>query len=49
VPELRGLRGNEIHDPSSVPALARATLDYPEPIVDRAGTRERVLAAFGTL
>ncbi len=49
VPELRALRGDEIHDPSKIPPLVRAALDYPEPIVDRARTRERVLAAFGGL
>lgn len=49
VPELAGLEGGEdgaIHDPSELPELARGRIEYPEPIVDRAKVRERVLAAF---
>ncbi|MBX3407991.1 MAG: deoxyribodipyrimidine photo-lyase [Phycisphaeraceae bacterium] len=49
VPELAALEGGEdgaIHDPSELPELARAGIDYPRPIVDRARVRERVLAAF---
>lgn len=49
VPELRGLEGGKdgpIHDPSELPELARAGLDYPGPIVDRATVKDRVLRAF---
>ncbi len=51
VPELAGLDGGDdgqgpIHDPSSLPALLRSRLDYPEPLVDRAAVKDRVLAAF---
>lgn len=46
VPELRTLDDEAIHDPSALPALARGAIDYPEPIVDRATVRDRVLAAF---
>lgn len=49
VPELRGLDGEAIHDPGALPPLARARLDYPEPLVDRALVRDRVLAAFGAI
>lgn len=51
VPELADLDGGEdgdgpIHDPSDLPALLRGQIDYPDPIVDRAAVRDRVLAAF---
>lgn len=46
VPELASLSGEAIHDPSQLPPLARQRIDYPEPIVDHAKARERVLAAF---
>jgi deoxyribodipyrimidine photo-lyase len=46
VPELRGVQGEAIHDPSQLPALLRGKLDYPPPIVDHAAARERVLNAF---
>jgi deoxyribodipyrimidine photo-lyase len=54
VPELADLHGGEdgggeIHDPSDLPALLRTQLDYPEPIVDRATVRDRVLSAFKAL
>lgn len=52
LPELAGLDGGEdgpIHDPASLPALLRPKLDYPEPIVDRSASRERVLRAFKEL
>lgn len=49
VPELRSLSDEHIHDPSMLPALRRHRLDYPEPIVDRATTRDRVVAAFRAL
>lgn len=49
VPELAKLEGGEdgpIHEPSAMPALSRSTIDYPEPIVDHAKARDRVLKAF---
>lgn len=49
IPELRGLSNDEIHDPSDLPDLARARLDYPAPIVDHAKARDRVLKAFSAL
>lgn len=52
VPELKDLEGGEdgaIHDPSTVPALLRGTLAYPEPMVERAGVAERVTKAFQEL
>lgn len=52
VPELADLEGGEkgpIHDPSELPPLARARLEYPEPIIDRTRTKDRVLKAFESL
>jgi len=52
VPELAGLEGGEdapIHDPADLSPTARAQLDYPEPIVDRASVRARVMGAFKAL
>lgn len=46
LPELRELDAESIHDPATLPALQRARLDYPVPIVDRATVKDRVLAAF---
>lgn len=46
VPELAGLEADEIHDPS--PATRRER-GYPEPIVDHAEARNRVIAAFKAL
>lgn len=46
VPELRGLDGESIHDPGTLPPLARAKLDYPEVAVDHAKARERVMREF---
>jgi deoxyribodipyrimidine photo-lyase len=53
VPELRDLVGaagkGPIHDPSDLPPLARAQLDNPTPIIDRAKVKARVLEAFGAI
>ncbi len=57
VPELADLEGGEdgegeggaIHDPSDLPVLLRTGLDYPEPLVDRASVKDRVLQAFQSL
>jgi deoxyribodipyrimidine photo-lyase len=46
VPELAGVQGEAIHDPSRLPGLLRGKLDYPEPLVDRTKTKDRVIAAF---
>ncbi len=46
LPELASLSSDDIHDPSQLPPLARARLDYPEPIADHAAARDRVMAAF---
>jgi len=43
VPELAGLTGNAIHQPSEAEARSAG---YAAPIADRAQSRERVLAAF---
>ena len=43
VPELRGLTGKALHQPWQAPMLAP---DYPPPLVDHHGVRERVTAAF---
>lgn len=48
-PELAGLSNEEIHNPAGLPGLARAKLAYPEPIVDRSKTKDRVMKAFGAL
>ncbi len=49
VPELRTLEGPAIHDPTQLPPLARARLDYPDPLVDRVKARERAIQAFKQL
>ncbi|MFN7431079.1 MAG: FAD-binding domain-containing protein, partial [bacterium] len=46
VPELRGVPAEFIHEPQSAPMQVLAKLDYPAPIIDRAESKERVLAAF---
>jgi deoxyribodipyrimidine photo-lyase len=49
VPELAGVRGKAIHDPGRLDRAERNRLDYPEPMVDHAGARDRVLEAFKSL
>ncbi|MCG8405491.1 MAG: deoxyribodipyrimidine photo-lyase [Phycisphaerales bacterium] len=49
VPELAGVEGPEIHDPSSMSGLLQNKLDYPDPIVDHAESRHHALAAFRAL
>jgi deoxyribodipyrimidine photo-lyase len=46
VPELAELSDEDIHEPSKLPVLLRGRLDYPEPIVDHAKARDRVMEAF---
>lgn len=49
VPELSDVHGEAIHDPSRLPALLRSKLNYPEPLVDRTKTKDRVIEAFRAL
>jgi len=49
VPELAGVRGKAVHDPGRLEKRERNRLDYPEPMVDHAGARDRVLEAFKRL
>lgn len=49
VPELDDVDDDAIHDPSALPELARANLDYPQPLVDLKQTRERAIEAFRAL
>lgn len=46
VPELRSIDSDAVFDPSRLPPIARARIDYPEPIVDHAMARDRVMVAF---
>lgn len=52
VPELKHLEAGAkgaLHDPSDLPPLARANLEYPEPLVDLSRSRERAIKAFQEL
>ena len=49
LPELRDIQGDAVHDPSALPALLRSTLNYPDPMVDHAAARGRVMDAFKAL
>jgi deoxyribodipyrimidine photo-lyase len=49
VPELAGVQGEAIHEPWTIPALLRAKLDYPEPLVDLSASRLRAIDAFREL
>lgn len=49
VPELAGLSTSAIHDPWMLPPLARASINYPEPLVDLAASRARAIDAFRSL
>jgi deoxyribodipyrimidine photo-lyase len=44
VPELAGLKDDEIHEPAALGLLRPAS--YPAPIVDHAAAKDRVIAAF---
>lgn len=47
VPELASLDRDVIHEPWTIPALSRASLDYPaRPVADHAAARARVMEAF---
>ncbi len=49
VPELAHVAGDAIHEPWTMPALARSRFEYPEPIVDLSKTRARAIEVFGKL
>ena len=49
VPELAGVKGADVHDLASLPPLARARIDYPEPIVDLGASRARAIEVFQKL
>ena len=49
VPELDQVSNKFIHKPWELPADARSTLDYPEPLVDLKQTRQRALDAFAKI
>ncbi|MBX3375476.1 MAG: deoxyribodipyrimidine photo-lyase [Phycisphaeraceae bacterium] len=49
VPELAGVSGDEVHDPSELPPLVRAGVRYPEKMVDHGEARERVMSAFAAI
>jgi deoxyribodipyrimidine photo-lyase len=49
VPELDGLDGDAIHDPSTLPEPQRSSLDYPQPIVDHTEAAARAVARFREL
>ncbi|HEX2836815.1 MAG TPA: deoxyribodipyrimidine photo-lyase [Phycisphaerales bacterium] len=46
VPELAALGGDVIHDPSRLPPIARAKVDYPDMLVDLSTSRQRAIDAF---
>jgi deoxyribodipyrimidine photo-lyase len=46
VPELASLSNDAIHDPSALPELARARLEYPEMLVDLSRSRAAAIEAF---
>ncbi|MEU8759282.1 deoxyribodipyrimidine photo-lyase [Streptomyces sp. NPDC048659] len=47
VPELAGLDGPAVHEPWRLVGLDRASLDYPDPLVDLTEARERFLEDRG--
>lgn len=49
VPELRSLDTRYLHAPWEAPALDRAGIRYPDPIVDLAAGRARALEAFAAI
>lgn len=49
LPELADIEGASVHEPSSMPALLRSGLDYPDPIVDHKTTRASAIEAFKSL
>ena len=49
VPELASVSKDAVHDPSSLPPMALARLDYPMPIVDLGKSRAAAIEAFKKL
>ena len=49
LPELASLDNKHIHQPWNMPASQRASLDYPQPIVDLSASRQRALDAYATI
>ncbi len=49
VPELRDITGEAIHDPSRLPPLARARIEYPPMLVELAESRRNAIEAFAAL
>ena len=50
IPELEGVDAKTIHDPERLAKTGLYTRgEYPEPIVDRSGTKDRVVKAFKAL
>ena len=50
VPELEGVPAAALHDPEKLASsIKNAEADYPEPIVDRTKTKDRVTEAFKSL
>lgn len=49
VPELQDLDSDAIHDPWTLGPLLRQRLNYPDPIVDLARSRERAIESFRAL
>ena len=45
LPELGGIEGADVHAPWELPPDRRASIDYPEPLVDLSFGRQRALAA----
>jgi len=46
VPELAGVEGDAVFDPSRLPPMARARINYPHPMVDHSEARDRVMREF---
>ena len=49
VPELEGVGGDAIHDPSALPEPQRSKLGYPQPVVDHAQAAAGAVARFRAL
>jgi deoxyribodipyrimidine photo-lyase len=45
-PELSGLSGKDLHDPTTLSPSQKSRLDYPKPIVDHKQARQRALRSF---
>jgi len=49
IPELADLDDDAIHEPWSLPPLARAAINYPDPLVDLSTSRKAAIDAFSKL